>query len=306
MPLMHLNTLTSTLHRCLPNQATCRPWKRATNSTAESFTIERPHCLQLQRAARWDAVLSMALVARTQHLTMLMAMDAMALTEVDTRQPHHNDTGQFPENACRRGREGLMVCLLDRLLQSITTAVDTETETDLLVAEVERPVAEVIWTIILAAAGTILTPTFPATHQNVQTGMNKITAGGIEESRVERAVDRQWDHEWGIGESETTETAGRAVVLTVWTPFGGVLPNREQDYMKTWSRIRTILMDINDALGYPTGPKICTRIRSLMAIRMGIIAEDDTTVAFTLRAVMEETHGYFRHYRSRIWTDTTR
>lgn len=73
------NIPTSTQLLCRPNPAISPSWRKATNTTAESFTIERQRYLLLLRVAQLGAGLNRVLAVRTQDSTMAMALaDATA------------------------------------------------------------------------------------------------------------------------------------------------------------------------------------------------------------------------------------
>lgn len=70
---MRLSILTSTRHPYRPNLATFPSWKKATNTTAGSFMIERLHYLLLPREALWGAGLNKVLADRMQVSIMATA-----------------------------------------------------------------------------------------------------------------------------------------------------------------------------------------------------------------------------------------
>lgn len=79
MQLMRLNILTSTRHPYRPNLATFPSWKKATNTIAGNFMIERLRYLLRPRGALWGAGLSKVLADRMQVSIMATASaDGMA------------------------------------------------------------------------------------------------------------------------------------------------------------------------------------------------------------------------------------
>lgn len=120
MPLTLWSTPTFTVTLFQPSLAIFPSWRRATNTTDASSTIERPRFPLPLRVALLDADLNRAPADRTQGFTMKPTVDAMASTVVDPTvvATHRHLVVQRPVRDCLPGLEALMGSLHARHLQS--------------------------------------------------------------------------------------------------------------------------------------------------------------------------------------------